>query len=57
MTGWHRHETIWLGGRYLAHAEKFAHGRPIPEGERVGTIRTGEGLTREAAEAALEAQL
>lgn len=55
--GWYRHETVWLGGRYLAHAEKFENGRPIPEGEWVGTIRTGEGLTREDAEAKLEAAL
>jgi hypothetical protein len=57
VTRWHRHETIWLGGRYLAHAEKFEDGRPIREDGYCGTIRTGEGMTREAAENALEARL
>jgi hypothetical protein len=54
VTGWYRHETIWLGGRYLAHAEKFENGRPIPEGERVGTIRKAEGRTAAEAGAGLE---
>jgi hypothetical protein len=57
VTGWYRHETIWLGGRYLAHAEKFENDRPIHEGERVGTIRKAEGRTAAEAEAGLESLL
>jgi hypothetical protein len=57
VTGWYRHETIWLGGRFLAHAEKLEGGRPIPEADRVGTIRKAEGETVATAEQALEAQL
>lgn len=57
MTGWHRHETIWMGGRHLAHAEKFKNSRRVPELGFCGTIRTGEGQTRGAAEAVLEARL
>jgi hypothetical protein len=57
LTGWHRFQAVKIGGHYLAAAEWFEKSRPVPEADRVGTIRVGRGATPELAGAALEALL
>lgn len=51
--GWHRFPTVKIGAGWLASAEYFKDGRPVPEGDRVGTIRTAKHKDITKAEAML----
>lgn len=57
MTGWHRFPAVKIGHHYLAIAELFSAGRPVPSAGRRYTQTSHHGQTAAEAENALESEI